>query len=55
MVPGSYTVNAAKKVASRFGTSFKLLIDNGDGAYITWSNRCVTDALARLVQDNSVS
>ena len=55
MEHGSYTVNAAKRVATRFGTSFKLLIEDGEGVYTIWSNRCVVDSLTRVEQNNLVN
>ena len=51
----SYTVNAAKKQITRFGTSYRLLIEDGDGNYIVWSNKYIADKFAQIVNDNLVN
>ena len=36
---GSYTVKLAKQLATRFGTSYKLLIEGEKEDYTTWCNK----------------
>ena len=38
---GSYKIHAAKKQATRFGESYKLLIELNDVVYVVWSNTSI--------------
>ena len=52
---GAYTVVAAKRVLTRFGTSFKLLIQGDNGNYTTWTNKDLTNILEQLEQGDLVN
>ena len=52
---GSYSVKAAKRLETRFGTSFKLLIEDGEGDYTTWSNKDLTNTLVQLEQGDLIN
>ena len=43
--PGSYVVRVAKKLETRFGSSYKLLVEDGNTVYIVWSNRRIANIL----------
>ena len=45
LCPGSYVVRVAKKLETRFGSSYKLLVEDDDVVYIVWSNRCIANIL----------
>ena len=55
LAQGAYTVIAAKRLLTRFGTSFKLLIQGDNGNYTTWSNKDLTNILEQLVQGDLVN
>ena len=40
---GIYTVLAAKRQTTRFGPSYKLLVEDGDSTFIVWSNKSIAD------------
>ena len=40
---GTYVVRAARKVNSRFGKQYKLLIENDDNLAATWANKPIRD------------
>ena len=52
---GFFTVKAAKKLATRFGTSYKLLLEDGKDCYLVWSNRCLTDIFDKLLENDLVN
>ena len=45
---GSYNIIAAKKQATRFGNSYKLLVETQEGLNIIWSNKYITDAIKSI-------
>ena len=45
---GSYTVKAAKRSATRFGQSYKLLIEHENGDYTTWCNTVLNSLFEKL-------
>ena len=49
---GSYVVQVAKKFDTRFGSSYKLLLEDDDDVYIVWSNRCIANILDGIYSDN---
>ena len=51
---GSYTVKLAKRLATRFGTSYKLLIGGETEDYTTWCNKDLINELSKLVEDSNV-
>ena len=51
---GSYTINAAKQVGTRFGISYKLLIEEGKSVYTTWTNKSLTNIFLELEKGNRV-
>ena len=52
---GLYTVKAAKRLATRFGTSYKFLIEDGEEHYTTWGNKDLTTTLKQLEQGNLIN
>ena len=51
---GSNTINAAKKVETRFGISYKLLIEEGKSVYTAWTNKYLTNIFTELEEGNRV-
>ena len=51
---GSYTVKLAKRLATRFGISYKLLIEGETGDYTTWCNKGLINDLSKLEEDDNV-
>ena len=47
---GTYTVQAAKRLLTRFVTSFKLLTQGDNGNYTTWTNKDLTNIFKQLEQ-----
>ena len=52
---GAYTVIAAKRLLTRFGTSFKLLIQGDNGNYTAWTNKDLTNIFEQLEQGDLVN
>ena len=55
LAQGAYTVIAAKRLLTRFGTSFKLLIQGDNGNYTTWTNKDLTNIFEQLEQGDLVN
>ena len=55
LTQGKYTVEIAKRVATRSGTSFKLLIQGEHGNYTTWTNKYLTNIFEQLEQGDLVN
>ena len=51
---GTYVVRAARKVNSRFGKQYKLLIENDDNLVATWANKPIRETLQKAEEDKSV-
>ena len=52
---GSYTVCVAKKQKTRFGTSYKLLVDVDGDNYIIWSNHYINTKIEQILGEQRVN
>ena len=52
---GSFTVRVAKKLTTRFGSAYKLLVEDDDVSYIVWSNKHISDLFAEILQEKLVN
>ena len=52
---GSYTVKAAKKQETRFGPSYRLLIEDESNNYIVWSNKYITNKFEEMLRNELVN
>ena len=52
---GSYTVKAAKKQETRFGLSYRLLIEDESNNYIVWSNKYIANKFEEMLRNELVN
>ena len=51
---GSYTVKLAKRLATRFGISYKLLIEGKNEDHVTWCSKDLVNEFSKLEEDKNV-